>query len=182
MSFSGYEGDTVASALYASGLRIFTRSIKYHRARGLFCVSGRCANCMVNVDGKPNVRACVEPIREGTTVKHQNAWPSLDHDLYSSIEMLEGFMPVGYHYKTFINFPWEWERVRGSMRKVAGLGSLDDELAEWKRDSSDPSGQHPPVDAEAFDQEFMHADVAVVGGGQGGPRRRPALPGWSPPI
>ena len=167
-SFSGYEGDTVASALYASGLRTFTRSIKYHRARGLFCVSGRCANCMVNVDGKPNVRACVEPIREGTTVKHQNAWPSLDHDLYSSIEMLDGFMPVGYRYKTFINFPWEWERVRGGMRKVAGLGSLDYELAGWKRDSGDPGDQHPPVDAEAFDQEFMHADVAVVGGGPAG--------------
>jgi len=123
---------------------------------------------MVNVDGKPNVRACVEPIRDGMTVKHQNAWPSLDHDLYSSIEMLDGFMPVGYYYKTFINFPWEWERVRGSIRNVAGLGSLDDELAEWKRESSGPNGQHPPLDAEAFDQEFMHADVAVVGGGPAG--------------
>jgi sarcosine oxidase, subunit alpha len=168
--FSGYEGDTLASALYASGLRIFTRSSRYHRARGLFCVSGRCANCMVNVNGRPNVRACVEPVREGTVVKHQNAWPSLDHDVYSSIERMGRFMPVGFHYKTFINFPWEWRRVRGSMRKLAGLGSLDDELADWKTmgESGDQSGPRPRTDANAFDQEFMHADVAVVGGGPAG--------------
>ena len=53
-----YEGDTVASALHASGIRTLSRSFKYHRPRGLFCVSGRCPNCLVTVDGVPNVRAC----------------------------------------------------------------------------------------------------------------------------
>ena len=165
---TGYQGDTVASALYASGLRTFTRSFKYHRSRGLFCVSGKCANCMMNVDGRPNVRACVEPVNEGTKVRHQNAWPSLDHDAYSSIERLSRFMPVGFYYKTFINFPWEWKRVHGPIRKVAGLGSLDDELAAWK-ESSNSGGPHSHAEAKpAFDQEYMHADVAVVGGGPAG--------------
>src|SRR5229473_3247811 len=71
------EGDSVAAALFASGVRIFTRSFKYHRPRGLLCCAGRCPNCLMNVDGAPNVRACVTPVREGMRVQHQNAWPSL---------------------------------------------------------------------------------------------------------
>ncbi|HLM94429.1 MAG TPA: (2Fe-2S)-binding protein, partial [Gaiellaceae bacterium] len=53
-----FEGDTFGSALYASGQRIFSRSFKYHRPRGLLCCSGSCANCMMTVDGVPNVRIC----------------------------------------------------------------------------------------------------------------------------
>ena len=57
-----YEGDTVGSALYASGVRIFSRSFKYHRVRGMLCVSGSCPNCLMTVDGVPNVRACVQRV------------------------------------------------------------------------------------------------------------------------
>ena len=64
----GYEGDTIASALYASGVRIFSRSFKYHRPRGLLCVAGNCANCLMTVDGVPNVRVCTEPVRSGLSV------------------------------------------------------------------------------------------------------------------
>ena len=78
----GVEGDTVASALYASGVRTFTRSFKYHRPRGLLCVSGSCPNCLMNVDGVPSVRTCTEPLRERMAVRHQNAWPSLKHDIH----------------------------------------------------------------------------------------------------
>ena len=46
-----YSGDTVASAVYAAGIRLFSRSFKYHRPRGLLCTTGRCPNCMVAVDG-----------------------------------------------------------------------------------------------------------------------------------
>ena len=60
-----YEGDTIGSALFAAGQRVFSRSFKYHRPRGLMCVSGSCANCMMQVDGAPNVRVCAEPARAG---------------------------------------------------------------------------------------------------------------------
>ena len=70
----GYEGDTVGSALYAAGLRTFSRSFKYHRNRGLLCCTGHCPNCMMSVDGVPNVRVCVEPLREGAHVQAQNVW------------------------------------------------------------------------------------------------------------
>jgi len=60
-----YGGDTIGSALFASGRRVFSRSFKYHRPRGLLCCSGSCPNCMMTVDGTPNVRVCVEPARAG---------------------------------------------------------------------------------------------------------------------
>ena len=58
---SGFRGDTIGSALYASGRRVFSRSFKYHRPRGLLCCSGHCANCQMTVDGIPNVRVCTTP-------------------------------------------------------------------------------------------------------------------------
>ena len=62
-SVRAYEGDTIGSALFAAGQRVFSRSFKYHRPRGLLCGSGSCANCMMQVDGAPNVRVCAEPAR-----------------------------------------------------------------------------------------------------------------------
>ena len=71
-SITAQPGDTVASALYRSGVRTFTHSYEYGRPRGLFCLTGACPNCMVNVDGVPNVRSCNTPVREGLKVLAQN--------------------------------------------------------------------------------------------------------------
>ena len=79
-----HAGDTVASALYRSGVRIMSRSFKYHRPRGLYCVSGDCAHCMVTVDGEPAVRACVTPAESGQRVARASAWPSPEHDVLVS--------------------------------------------------------------------------------------------------
>jgi sarcosine oxidase subunit alpha len=65
-------GDTVASALYRSGVRTFTYSYQYGRPRGLLCLTGSCPNCMVNIDGVPNVRSCITPARNGLSVLPQN--------------------------------------------------------------------------------------------------------------
>src|SRR5580704_4072815 len=94
-------GDTVASALYRAGRRIFSRSFKYHRARGLLCVAGNCPNCLMNVDGVPNVRTCMTPAREGSRVCHQNAKPSLKYDWLSFTQYVDALMPVGWYYKSF---------------------------------------------------------------------------------
>ena len=80
------EGDTIATALYRAGVRVFSRSFKYHRPRGLLCGTGRCANCMMQVGPTPNVRACVTPAEPGLDVRHQNAWPSLTFDLLARID------------------------------------------------------------------------------------------------
>ena len=89
-------GDTVAAALYRCGRRIFTRSFKYHRPRGLLCMAGKCPNCLVNVDGTPNVRSCITAVRAGMRVRHQNAFPSLDHDWLSCVQRFDWLMPVGW--------------------------------------------------------------------------------------
>src|SRR6185437_786564 len=82
-------GDTVASALYRAGRRIFTRSFKYHRPRGLLCLNGKCPNCLMNVDGAPNVRSCITAVRPGMRVRHQNAYPSLDHDWLAGVQRFD---------------------------------------------------------------------------------------------
>ena len=82
----GFAGDTIGSALYASGRRVFSRSFKYHRPRGLLCCTGACANCMMTVDGVPNVRVCVEPLRADADVRAQNVVGSLEHDLLAVVD------------------------------------------------------------------------------------------------
>src|SRR3978361_2563365 len=73
-------GDSVASAVFRSGVRTFSRSFKYHRRRGLYCMSGDCANCLLEVDGESDVRSCLCAARDGMTAKRQGAWPSGERD------------------------------------------------------------------------------------------------------
>src|SRR5271167_1975447 len=124
-TIEAYEGDTVASALYAAGTKIFSRSFKYHRPRGLFCVSGDCPNCLMQVDGRPNVRSCIEPARQGQVVRSQNAWPSLDFDVLRIFDTLDRFLPVGFYYKRFHKPRWLWPIFEQVIRHLAGLGRID---------------------------------------------------------
>ena len=80
VDYPAYPGDTIGSALARAGVRTLSRSFKYHRPRGLFCVAGHCPNCLVQVADEPNVRACRRPVESGMDVRAQNAWPSLRHD------------------------------------------------------------------------------------------------------
>src|SRR3984957_2095576 len=73
-----YRGETIAAALCAADVDTLSRSFKYHRRRGLLCTAGRCANCLMTVVGVPNVRTCLEPVREGAVARSQHAWPSLE--------------------------------------------------------------------------------------------------------
>ncbi|MBI3455433.1 MAG: (2Fe-2S)-binding protein [Candidatus Rokubacteria bacterium] len=149
---SAFEGDTVGSALYAAGMRIFSRSFKYHRPRGLLCCAGRCPNCLVNVDGIPNVRACTEPVRDGMRVRAQHAWPSLEHDVFAVFDRLHRLLPVGFYYKTFIHPRRLWPTYEYVLRHLAGLGEL--------AGPGEPPGE--------YEREHLFADVAVVGGGAAG--------------
>lgn len=76
----GYEGETIAAALHAAGIRDLHETEKKHRHRGLFCAIGNCSSCLMKVNGVPNVRVCVEPLREGITVERQvgNVKPEVD--------------------------------------------------------------------------------------------------------
>ncbi len=149
----GFEGDTLGSAAFAAGKRVFSRSFKYHRPRGLFCCSGHCPNCLMTVDGVPNVRVCTEPIREGAVVEGQNVRWSLDFDFMSVTDKIGGpFTPVGFYYRTFIRPRQLWPLYEKFLRGAAGLGKLDEHAGHSRR----------------YDTEHRKARVLVVGGGQAG--------------
>ena len=67
----GYEGEPIAAALHAAGVRVLSESPVRHRPRGFFCAIGNCSSCLMTVDGRPNVRVCVEALHEGMRVERQ---------------------------------------------------------------------------------------------------------------
>jgi sarcosine oxidase subunit alpha len=151
-SIPAFQGQTIAAALYAAGVRVFSRSFKYHRPRGLLCVSGDCPNCLMQVDGRPNVRTCTEPVHPGQVVRGQNAWPGLRLDLLRVFDHLSHFLPVGFYYKRFHKPRWVWPLFEHAVRHVAGLGRVD---------------VHS-VPSATTDVDYRHVDVCVVGGGPAG--------------
>jgi hypothetical protein len=75
-----YEGETVAAALLAAGRRTFRRTGRRGEPRGLFCGMGVCFDCLVCIDGRPNLRACQVPVAEGMRVQSQSgpgSWEDL---------------------------------------------------------------------------------------------------------
>ena len=67
----GYEGDTIASALHALGVKTLSYSIKDHRPRGFYCAIGNCASCNMIVNGVSNVRSCITMLQSGMIVERQ---------------------------------------------------------------------------------------------------------------
>lgn len=68
----GFEGETIASALLANGVKILHRSKALLRPRGFFCAIGRCSSCNMVVNGIPNTRVCIVPLSEGVRVETQS--------------------------------------------------------------------------------------------------------------
>jgi hypothetical protein len=68
---AGREDEPLLAAILAGGVRVLRTMPKTGEARGGYCLVGRCTDCMVVVDGRPNVRACVTPLRAGMRVETQ---------------------------------------------------------------------------------------------------------------
>lgn len=143
------EGEPAACALLAAGETVFSRSIKYHRPRGPFCMAASCASCLVRIDGVPNQFACQTPVRPGMRVERQNAYPSVGVDVFSSIDWL---FPKGMdHHSMFAGVPVAEKVMATVARHLAGLGLLPDAA---------PPAPRPP--------ERLSVDVVVVGAGAAG--------------
>ena len=152
----GLRGDTVASALLASGRRLMGRSFKYHRPRGPLTCGSEEPNALIEVgEGArrvPNVRATVQEAFDGLVTRSQNAWPSLERDALAANDWLSPFIGAGFYYKTFMWPRGFWERVYEPMiRRAAGLGRL--------------TREHTPDESE---RAFAFCDVLVIGGGPAG--------------
>ncbi|MFQ5711055.1 MAG: FAD-dependent oxidoreductase [Candidatus Geothermarchaeales archaeon] len=148
-----YEGETIASALYAEGVRIFSRSLKYHRPRGMFCGIGKCSNCLMTVNGIPNVRTCIVPVEEGMVVESQNAFPSASHDIYSIIDKLPIDLRPGFFYEKFTRPRFVRDVYLRFVRRLSGIGKFPEKEASTKRRTKIRAGE---------------TDVGIVGGGPAG--------------
>ena len=67
----GYEGESIAAALHAAGVMTHRYTAKQHKPRGIFCAIGRCTDCVMIVDGQPNVRTCITELKEGMNIQTQ---------------------------------------------------------------------------------------------------------------
>lgn len=70
-TLEGCEGEPIAAALRAAGVMTHRHTSRFHQPRGIFCAIGRCTDCVMVVDGKPNVRTCITPLRAGMKVQTQ---------------------------------------------------------------------------------------------------------------
>src|SRR5579859_4649530 len=149
----GVEGDTVASALLANGIRIVSRSFKFHRPRGLFSAGFEEPNGLVQVHSGaraiPSARATLVALSPGLEVFSQSGWPSVSNDLLRAIDFVHPLFAAGFYNKTFIWPNWQW--YEPVIRKLAGLGRV-------------PPGHDP----DRYDTHHAHCDVLVIGGGNAG--------------
>lgn len=73
--YTGYEGDTIASALLANGVRTLRAHEESGSPRGIYCNIGHCFECRVTVNDKRGIRACLEPIKAGMAVQSGKVQP-----------------------------------------------------------------------------------------------------------
>jgi heterotetrameric sarcosine oxidase alpha subunit len=155
-TLTGHPGDTLASALLASGRRLMGRSFKYHRPRGVVTAGSSEPNALVTVGSggrrEPNGRATMVEIHDGLVAESQNRWPSLGFDIGAVNGLAAPFLSAGFYYKTFMWPAALWERLYEPLiRRAAGLGRAGLE--------SDPDG---------YEKCWAHCDLLVVGAGPAG--------------
>ena len=155
-TFTGCEGDTLASALIANDQMLVGRSFKYHRPRGIVTAGSAEPNALVTIgkDGRtePNTRATVAELYQGLEAHSQNRWPSLKHDIGSVNSLLSPFLSAGFYYKTFMWPKAFWEKLyEPIIRKAAGLGKT------------------PFLpDPDRYEKAWAHCDLLVIGSGPAG--------------
>ncbi len=151
----GFAGDTIASALMASGRHMVARSFKYHRPRGIVGAGAEDPAALVEVGSgarrDPNSRATETEIFHGMEVASQNRWPSLSFDAWAVNDLFWRFMPAGFYYKTFMGPPASWMAFERLIRKAAGLGRAPD-----------------APDPDRYEHVNAHCDVLVIGAGPAG--------------
>ena len=154
--YTGFAGDTLASALLANDIHLVGRSFKYHRPRGVLTAGSEEPNALVTLGlgagQEPNVRATTAELFEGMLARSQNRWPSLNFDVMAVNDWAAPFLGAGFYYKTFMWPKAFWEKLyEPIIRRAAGLGAL--------------SGLS---NADKYEKAYAHCDLLVIGGGPAG--------------
>ncbi|MBY6004160.1 sarcosine oxidase subunit alpha [Salipiger bermudensis] len=156
-TFTGGQGDTVASALLANGVHLMGRSFKYHRPRGAVAAGSEEPNALIGTRRgpgrfEPNTRATVQEIWEGLETSSQNKYPSLKFDVGAVNDAAYMLFSAGFYYKTFMWPRSFWDKVyEPFIRAAAGLGVS-------------PSEEDP----DHYASRYLHCDVLIVGTGPTG--------------
>ncbi|HEY4239217.1 MAG TPA: 2Fe-2S iron-sulfur cluster-binding protein [Kofleriaceae bacterium] len=144
-----FPDESIAAAALASGTRVLSRSLKYHRPRTFFCLEGHCSGCLVRLDGVPNLRACQAPCAPGAEVEGQNGFPSAEVDLLGAVDFL---FARGMDHHTLMTGSSVLNKLANKVvRQLSGLGKLPDT----------PAADWPEVGN-------LSVDVCVIGGGPAG--------------
>ncbi|MCP4984228.1 MAG: sarcosine oxidase subunit alpha family protein, partial [Gammaproteobacteria bacterium] len=154
-SYSGLQGDTLASALLANGVHMVGRSWKYHRPRGIVSSGAEEPNAIFQLEKGgytiPNARGTQVELYADLNASSVNCWPSLDFDLMSINSKFSRMMPAGFYYKTFMWPKAMWMKYEHFIRKASGLG------------------ESPRLnDPDRYEHGHAHCDLLVVGGGIAG--------------
>ncbi|TIX17985.1 MAG: FAD-dependent oxidoreductase, partial [Mesorhizobium sp.] len=152
----GFQGDTLASALVANGVKLVGRSFKYHRPRGILTAGSEEPNALVELRSgarrEPNTKATTAELYDGLEAASQNRWPSLRHDFLSVNQLFAPIFVAGFYYKTFMWPAKFWEAVyEPAIRRAAGLGRA--------------AGI---ADPDHYDKAWAHCDVLIAGSGPAG--------------
>jgi len=149
--YTGFEGDTITSALLAAGVKVLGRSFKYHRARGVLSFANHDVNVMVTDGHDTNIRGDVVALQSGMEIKVVNTDGGVLKDKNKYIDSISALLPVGFYYKAFHKpaslFPF-WEKV---IRKAAGLGVVN--------------FNYPRITKRKLNH---HCDLLVIGAGPAG--------------
>jgi sarcosine oxidase, subunit alpha len=151
------EGDTVSLALLDAGVLETSKSAKYRRPRGAYCLRGDCGTCLVRIDGLPNRRACLTIVREGMHVEPQNRLTAGPDPSALIDTMMRGDID---HHHLMVRPRVVNQIMQGVARNLTGLGTLPDRLP-------DAPARH----------EVHRPDVLVVGAGPAGAAAYEALVG-----
>ncbi|RVC74824.1 sarcosine oxidase subunit alpha [Mesorhizobium sp. M4A.F.Ca.ET.022.05.2.1] len=152
----GFQGDTLASALVANGVKLVGRSFKYHRPRGILTAGSEEPNALVELRSgarrEPNTKATTAELYDGLEAASQNRWPSLRHDFLSVNQLFAPIFVAGFYYKTFMWPAKFWEAIyEPAIRRAAGLGRA--------------AGI---ADPDHYDKAWAHCDVLIAGSGPAG--------------
>ena len=148
---TGFEGDTLASALLANDQRMVGRSFKYHRPRGPLSLAGHDANTLIQTPTAANRLAEDLMAKDQGTLSGQNYLGSLKFDYYSLLDRLGRFLPVGFYYRAFFKPRGMWRFWENVIRNAAGLGVANLEATP-----------------RYTDKQYLFCDVAVIGAGPAG--------------